>query len=174
MNGSSGSSCPRSDLLQRTIASSVSSESWVMIIPLEVCPIRVPAPPDPLDQPRDLPGRVVLDDAVEEPDVDARARGCSCRSPRESFPSLRFLSTASLVALESELWWIPMGSFASQTLNLFASASASHLRVREDQDRPVLLDRVPDRPQPRGDLGEREDGLGEARCRRPWAPASPP
>ena len=45
----------------------------------------------------------------------------------ESFPSLRLLSVASRVALERELWCIPMGSLSFQTLNLFASASASDL-----------------------------------------------
>ena len=43
------------------------------------------------------------------------------------FPSLRLFSTASRVARERELWWMPMGSFWSQTLNLFARASASLL-----------------------------------------------
>ena len=37
--GRSGSSSPRSDFLQRTIASSVSSESCVIIIPFEICPM---------------------------------------------------------------------------------------------------------------------------------------
>ena len=47
-------------------------------------------------------------------------------TPR-SLPSLRLLSTASLVAFESELWCIPTGNLGSQTLNLLASASASVL-----------------------------------------------
>ena len=45
----------------------------------------------------------------------------------ESLPSLRFRSVASRVALERELWCIPIGSFSFQTLNLFARASASDL-----------------------------------------------
>ena len=79
----------------------------------------------------------------------------------ESFPSLRLLSVASLVALERELWWIPIGSFSFQTLNLFASASASDLVfVNISVDLYFSTD-VPDRPEPGGDLGEREDALGE-------------
>ena len=45
LKGASGSSSPRSDLLQRTIASRVSSESWVMISPFEVFPILCPLLP---------------------------------------------------------------------------------------------------------------------------------
>ena len=45
----------------------------------------------------------------------------------ESLPSLRLLSVASLVALDRELWCIPMGSLSFQTLNLLARASALDL-----------------------------------------------
>ena len=61
----------------------MSSESWVIIMPLEICPIEWPAPPDPLDEPRDLPRRVVLDDAVEEADVDAELEAARADHPRE-------------------------------------------------------------------------------------------
>ena len=128
--------------------------------PFEVCPILCPLLPTLCMSLETCLGELYWITQSRKPMSIPSSRLLVHITP-ESFPSLRFFSIASLVALERELWWIPMGSFSFQTLNLLASASAS-LRVLVNISTDLYFSTISlISPEPGRDLGEGEDGLGE-------------